>query len=146
MKIIRGAAIALTVAAWSLPGLCATPTLSVNVELIGRGITGLTMTAIAPGVSCAPAAGFSSCLTVPGGSAANMPFATVVPVTVPKGQAITSVTMAGADAVKFALSSGCNPYVAPCTLSIGAAVLPVSSLDSSGNPIPYQITLTVTAP
>ena len=118
MKIASFAAIALILAA-TAPSLAQgrTNTMSVTVQIIGKGITGLSP---------------STCSVVAGAGSAGAAVCQFTATTVPGGQTVTWVITGGPDAAKFALSTA-------GALSVGAADIPVSAT-------PLLITVTATGP
>ncbi len=118
MKITRFAVIAAIVAMTAIaPGFAQgrVNNLSVSVNIIGRGITGIGPT------TCSVAAGVGS---------ANAPVCQFTATTVPGGQAVTWAITGGVDAAKFALTTA-------GALSVGTADLLVSAT-------PYLLTVTAT--
>ena len=118
MKIIRFAAAAMIMAiAATAPVLAQgrVNNLSVSVNIIGKGITGIGPT------SCSVPAGVGS---------ANTPVCQFTATTVPGGQAVTWAITGGVDAAKFALTTA-------GALSVGITDLPVSAA-------PYLLQVTAT--
>ncbi len=117
MNITRFAAAAVIMAIAALPSFAQgrVNNLSVIVNIIGKGITGVSPTA------CSVPAGVGS---------ANAPVCQFTATTVPGGQAVTWAITGGVDAAKFALTTA-------GALSVGTADLLVSAA-------PYVLTVTAT--
>ncbi len=117
MNITRFAAAAVIMAIAALPSFAQgrVNNLSVTVNIIGKGITGVSPTA------CSVAAGIGS---------ANAPVCQFIATTVPAGQAVTWTMTGGVDAAKFALTT--------------AGALSVGIADLSASATPYLIQVTAT--
>lgn len=85
------AAVALFGAVASQAQSAKTNSLSVNVQLTGRGIIGISPT---------------SCSFVGGTGSANTPICQFTATTIPAGQAVTFAITGGTDAAKFVITSG----------------------------------------